>query len=313
MRQRTLTAALAALVILLGLWFGAPQLFLRPLIDLNRTLSGLDVRTIQIGDHQIAFLEGGSGETVVLLHGIFAEKDHWVEFARTLTDRYHVVIPDIAGFGESSRLENAAYTYAEHTRRLHAFFKGIGAGRVHLAGNSMGGTIAALYASGFSSEVASVAFIGAPHGIRTTEKSEGDRIIERGETPLVVRSPAAFDEMMRFLFVSQPFLPRPILLDAQARALAGADSNLRLWNDQLRDRFLLHDALPGVKVPVLGMWGSGDRMFHVSGLQRLQEAMPHGEFFILSDVGHLPMMERPRATGERYREFLDRLSDAPKN
>ncbi len=288
-------------------WFAVPREFVRPLVALNRSLSGLTAHSVRVDDHDIAWLDGGEGEPVVLLHGIFAEKDHWVEFARVLTGRYRVIIPDLAGFGESSRLDDASYAYAPQVERLHAFLEKTGARRVHLAGNSMGGTIAALYAARYPHRVASLAFIGAPHGIRTPDGSEGDRVIESGGSPLIVRTPEEFDAMMRFLFVQQPFLPRPIYVDARTRALGSAESNERLWKEQLADRYLLDGMISAVTVPTLALWGAGDRMFHASGIERLREALPQGEFEIIPAVGHLPMMEQPRAAGERYRRFLEDL------
>ncbi|MOA65929.1 2-succinyl-6-hydroxy-2,4-cyclohexadiene-1-carboxylate synthase [compost metagenome] len=54
----------------------------------------------------------------MLLHGIFGEKDHWVDFARQLTQRYRVIVPDLPGFCGSSRLAGKSYGYTAQTQRL---------------------------------------------------------------------------------------------------------------------------------------------------------------------------------------------------
>lgn len=148
-----------------------PNIFVKPLVNLNRQLSGLSVHSINVANHEVHYLDGGTGPPVILLHGIFAEKDHWVDFARKLTPDHRVVVPDLPGFGNSSRLADQSYQYAPQVERLHAFIEKLGIRQFHLAGSSMGGTIAALYAVKYPAQVLSVAFIGAPHGIRSRNQA----------------------------------------------------------------------------------------------------------------------------------------------
>ena len=174
-----------------GLYYGAPSLLKEPLLHLNRSLSGMEEKTTTAARHTIHYLDSGApsqpapgnqrATPLVLLHGIFAEKDHWVDFARPLTGQYRVIAPDFPGFGESTRLEDQPYDYAAHTQRLGALLDALGIEKAHLAGNSMGGTIAALFALQHPERVASVAFIGAPHGIRSPQPSTMDRLIDAGQ------------------------------------------------------------------------------------------------------------------------------------
>jgi abhydrolase domain-containing protein 6 len=296
---------LAALLFMLaGVYVALPQLFFTPLVSLNRALSGLAEKTVVVDEHEVHYLEGGAGETVLLLHGIFAEKDHWVEFARQLTPHYRVIALDIPGFGESTRLDDARYEYPDQLRRLHAFIQRLQLERVHLAGNSMGGTIAALYAIEHPERVRTVALIGAPHGIRSPRPSEADRRIENGEIPLIARSRDEFDGMLALLFEERPFLPRPILDDAARRAVAGSGSNLRLWQEQRSQGYALQDRLPELKAPTLTLWGEQDRVFDVSGVEVIRELLPGQPLVVMPGTGHLPMMERPRETARLYLDFL---------
>ena len=77
-----LTLILAALACLVpATWYGRPELLRPALTELNRKRAGLEEHTMTLGRHRIHYLAGGQGETVVLLHGIFGEKDHWVDLA----------------------------------------------------------------------------------------------------------------------------------------------------------------------------------------------------------------------------------------
>ena len=52
-----------------------------------------------------------------------------------------MLIPDLPGFGDSSKPETATYSIAQQLEWLHAFATALGVGRVHIGGSSMGGFI----------------------------------------------------------------------------------------------------------------------------------------------------------------------------
>ncbi len=304
MKRIALATTVLALAVIAAAYYRLPHLFKEPLAALNRISAGLSEKVIRVGTHDVHYLEGGRGETVVLLHGIFAEKDHWVDFARPLTDRYRVVAPDLPGFGESGRLDNEDYDYATQVERLKQLLDRLDIARAHLAGNSMGGTIAALFAIRYPERVTSVAFIGAPHGIRSPTPSDMDRLIDAGGAPLVVRNEAEFERMLSLVFVQRPFLPYPILHDAQAGAVQNAQSNLRIWHRQLKDRYLLEDRIGELRTRSLLLWGQGDRIFDVSAVDTVRSRLKNGQVNVMPEVGHLPMMEAPKETSRLYAAFL---------
>lgn len=311
MKRIALALAAATVIIAFLAYFTLPDQLDLPLRAANRQLAGLTEKTVHAGGHDIHYLEGGHGVPVVLLHGIFAEKDQWVDFARYLTPRYHVIIPDLPGYGDSGRSPSARYDYAAQRQRLDAFFTALGLGRIHLAGNSMGGTLAAVYALHYPGRVATLAFIGAPHGIRSPTPSEADRLIDAGALPLISHKNTEFDAVMARLFVRRPFIPYPIMQGLRQRALRDADANVRLWREQLQDRYLLQGIAPSLRLPTLVLWGEGDRIFDVSGAAVLRAALKDGAVATLPATGHLPMVEAPGDTARRYLRFLLAQSPTP--
>lgn len=285
-------------------WYALPRLWLPLLEAAHRAAAGLRARRLRVGTHEIHYLEGGAGETVLLLHGLFGAKEHWNDFARHLTGRYRVVVPDLPGFGASTRLAHEPYGYEAQVDRLAGFIDALGAPALHVAGSSMGGTLAALLALRRPEQVASVAFVGAPHGLRSERRSVMDRLIDEGEAPLVPRSRQEFREMLRLLFERRPFLPYPVLQAARGDALLRASSNLRLWREQLQDRYLLQQQLPRLRVRTAAFWGERDRLFDVSGLETLRRLAPDARGHPLPGIGHLPMMEAPATTARLYLRFL---------
>lgn len=131
---------LIVIAVPITIYFAAPGLVYRASISAERCRSGLSAKTVMVGDHRIAYLEGGEGPVVLLVHGFSGEKDHWTRFAKWLTPSYHVVIVDLPGFGESTKSWTAKYGILEQVGRLAGFIDALELGPVHLAGNSMGGT-----------------------------------------------------------------------------------------------------------------------------------------------------------------------------
>lgn len=305
LKRLVLTLSALLLLILAAAYYALPLQMAGPLIALNRTSAGLTEHTAPVGPHTVHYLAGGTGTPVVLLHGIFAEKDHWVDFARPLTSHYQVMAPDLPGFGASGRFDFQSYGYAAQVERLRLWMDAAGIRQAHLAGNSMGGTLAALFARRYPQRVLSVAFIGAPHGLRTPQRSAMDRLMDAGmPSPLIAHNEAEFEQMLDLLFTRRPFLPYPVAQLALTTALENAPTNVRIWNEQLQDRFLLDAEVGALTHPVLALWGAQDRLFDVSGADVLRRRLKQADMQVLSGVGHLPMMEVPAESAGAYSRFL---------
>lgn len=272
----------------------------------EQQMAGLSSHDIQVGELNIRYYEGGpaDGETILMLHGFGANRDNWLRFSRHLTDRYHVIIPDLPGFGESSK-PDASYDVASQAERVHALAKALGIHKLHLVGNSMGGHIAALYAAHHPDEVLSLALLDNA-GVTSPTKSEMFLRIERGEpNPLVVRQPEDFDALMRFVFVTPPQMPESLKRHFAEQSLANRDHYDHIFA-QLRERYVpLEPELPKIQAPTLLLWGDQDRVLDVSSIEVMKPLLQKPSVVIMKDCGHAPMIERPEETAQHYQAFLD--------
>ena len=292
-----------------GVYLFAPGVVLGMARDAERGAAGLVEHVIEVGDHTITYVDGGAGETLLLVHGFSADLDHWTRMAAHLTDHYRVVALDLPGFGRSTRSPDASYSTVTQVERLDAFTRAIGLERHHVAGNSMGGSIAAVYAATHPDRVASVGLF-ANGGIQSPRPSELDERRARGEEPLLMSSREDFDEVMRFVFEEVPPVPGTIQDYLAERAVENRDHNERISNELKAEAIDVASYLPRITAPTLVLWGDRDRLLDVSAVDVMKPLLPGGTFVILEGVGHIPMVERPEETARHYREFLGELGRA---
>jgi pimeloyl-ACP methyl ester carboxylesterase len=101
---------------------------------------------------KIRYNDAGSGPVVVLPHGLGGNAANWAFNAPALAQKYRVIAPDQVGFGNSDKpLIN--YRVGTYVDFLDKFLAGLKVERATLAGNSMGGWIAAAYALKYPSKV----------------------------------------------------------------------------------------------------------------------------------------------------------------
>ena len=120
---KTLVSFVLLIAILsLGIYFIFPETAINILVQLERNVvGGVRQNNITVDGLNIEYLEGGKGETLVLLHGFGADKDNWTRTARYLTPHYRIIAPDLPGFGESSSPNDIEYTVSAQVERLKAF------------------------------------------------------------------------------------------------------------------------------------------------------------------------------------------------
>jgi pimeloyl-ACP methyl ester carboxylesterase len=275
--------------------------------DAERGAAGLAVKETDIPGFHVVYLEGGQGEPLLLIHGFGADKDNWTRVARFLTPHYRVIAPDLPGFGESSKPVDARYRIEDQVGYVHAIAQKLGLKNLHLGGNSMGGNIAAAYAARYPEEVKSL-WLLAPAGVSTSEPSELGGILKAGgENPLVARTPKEFDRVIRFVMEDPPYIPGAIKKVMAARAATNYDLHQKIFKGLIESPLPLEPLLQGLPTPTRILWGDKDRALHVSGANILAGLMPNASTTIMSGIGHLPMLERPKQSAEDYVGFRSSL------
>lgn len=308
-----------ALVVVLALVAGAvaidvlaPHLTAPLLLRLEQARCGLFPGRARVNDLDIAYLEGGRGEPLLLIHGFGATKDNFTRVAAYLTPHYRVLIPDLPGFGDSSKPADVSYTIANQVEWLHALAPSLGVGRVHLGGSSMGGYIATLYALTYPGDVGSL-WLLAPAGTRMAFDSElTRRISETGENMLVASTPQAFGRTMDFVLVRKPFIPYSVKRVMAEEAAANFHLHSRIFREiGPPGETGIDERLGDVAAPTLVVWGTQDRALNPAAAELYRTAMPHAQVIRMEGIGHLPMVESPGQVAADYLRFRSQLGAAP--
>lgn len=305
---------LSALFILLfvGIYFLFPETLFKLAVKSERNSAGLIKKEIQVDDHKIAYLEGGKGQTVLLLHGFGANKDNWARFAKYMTGDYHLVIPDIPGFGESSQIQKANYDVANQLKRIDRFTEVMKLERFHLAGNSMGGMFAAIYGAKYPRKVLTLALL-APGGVKSPKMSEMAILLQKGTNPLLVGNAEDYDKVIKLCFVKPPFIPSQFKKVLAADAIAHSNFNKKILDDMKWNHTggmpspmetFLEPYLPQIQAPVLIIWGDTDKILDVGGVAVLEKNLKNYKTIIMKDTGHIPMVENPKGTASQYVSYL---------
>ena len=287
--------------------FVMPEAAARMWIQLGRNGANLAEDRVSVGGFDFAYLRGGDGEPLVLVHGFGGNKDNWTRIAAELTPHFRVIVPDLPGFGESSKPANVGYTIAEQVERLRAFVKQLGLSRVHLGGNSMGGFISLAYAAKYPDEVASL-WLLAPAGTKEAFDTElSKQYAQTGEIALLAQSPDDLPRIVAFVTAQPPWMPYSIRKFAGAQAFANRELHASIFRQLAADRSTLLDASAGTRIaaPALVVWGQQDRVLNPKGAEATKALLPNGQLVMLDGIGHVPQMEAPKRAAADYLKFRE--------
>ena len=246
---------------------------------------------------------------VVLLHGFTGSGLGMATLADALGDAGRRIALDLVGHGQSDAPHDvAAYGMPRCTAQLAAALEALDALPCHLVGYSMGGRAALAFAVAHPQHVASLTLVGASAGIADPDEREARRRDDEALAARIVREgvPAFVEHWMGLpLFASQVRRLSPQALDAARRErLAsrahGLAHSLRGMGSGAQPP--LHDALPGLHLPVLLLVGEEDAKFRTIAAG-LADALPDARVEVVPDAGHAAHLENPAATADAVRRF----------
>lgn len=270
--------------------------------------AGLVSASVQLSFGHIEYLQSKneaeySSEAIVMLHGAAADKTSWTRFAKHLGSKFPLVIPDLPGHGKSIADINLDYSINAQAERFKEFLATLGIKRVHLIGNSMGGTIAIHLASTSPNLVASLVLIDAA-GVEASPSWLRQHAAHTGINPMIeLRDASDYRAMMRIGMEAPPYIPG-IILSALARVFVKRKAiNQKIVKDIERDLDQT-GSLSKIVAPSLIIWGATDKVEHVDNAELLHQRLTNSRKIVMEGVGHVPMVEAPKQVAAACSSFF---------
>ncbi|MEV2278254.1 alpha/beta hydrolase [Nocardiopsis sp. NPDC049922] len=266
---------------------------------------------------RIAFERRGSGRPLVLLHGLGDRRQCWRAVTAGLTREYQVVCVDLPGFGASpAPAPDEPYDVRALTDALQEFCELHGLERPHLAGNSLGGSVALeLGVRGAAGSVTVFSPVGfsdalARLGIRAVGAAA--RLAARAPGPLKERiaDSAPARALARAVLRGNPASPESRSVRFSVDVLEPGSAFVRMMPGVAEYAFVPRP----LDCPVTIAWGDRDRTLLPSSAVSARRLVPHARMVSLIGSGHIPMADDPRTVAEHIRwtcRAADRVGAAP--
>ena len=256
--------------------------------------------------YEMHYLEHGSGPPVVFVHGsgpgVNAYSNFFPNYRVIAAAGYRCLMPDMIGFGWSSKPDDIDYTLELFVPTLVEFLDLLNIERCVLVGNSLGGAISMKLAIEHPQRVEKLIVMG-PGGIEARETYFKMPGIQKMVSQFVG---SGFDRAgLRRLLELLAYDPRTItdeLLEQRYNILQTQPKAV-LARMSITD---LTPELGKLRGPLLGFWGIEDQFCPASGYEKILRAVPDSRFIMYSRCGHWAMIERAEDFNRNAIEFLKR-------
>jgi len=276
---------------------------------------------VAVGGNKIFYREAGpaTAPTILLLHGFPTSSHMFRNLIPELADRYHVVAPDLPGFGFSDAPDRKSfrYTFENLAKVIDSFTQSIGLQRY------------AIYVFDYGAPVGLRLALAHPERITAIVSQNGNAYVEglsEGWNPIQKywKEPneanrAALRDFLKPEAIRWQYThgvqdatlvaPEAYELDSALLARPGNDEiQLDLFLDYASNVALypkFQEYFRAKQPPVLAAWGKNDPFFLPPGAEAFKRDIPSAEVHFY-DTGHFALESHHREIGEAIREFLGR-------
>ena len=277
-----------------------------------------ELKYLELHGDRIAYRDAGSGETVLLIHGMAGSSDTWRAVIPQLAKKYRVVAPDLLGHGKSDK-PRGDYSLGAFAVWLRDLLDELGVTRATIVGQSLGGGVAMQFV-----------YQHPDYCQRLVLISSGGLGPDVGWTLRLLSAPGA--ELIMPIIAPPPVLKagnklRSWFSSAGIQSPRGAE----MWSayssfadSQTRQAFLrtlrsvvdyrgqavsaLNRLHMASELPIMAIWGDKDQIIPVAHAYAAHDARPESRLEVLEGVGHFPQVERPTEVVDLIDDFITTTS-----
>jgi pimeloyl-ACP methyl ester carboxylesterase len=279
------------------------------LVALSASAQQISPTKVRVRGVELTYIEQGTGEPLILLHGGQADYRSWLPHLAALSRRFRVIAYsrryNYPNDNPINSTKHSAYVEADD---LIALIKKLGLKRVHLAGTSIGGYAALIAAVKHPEMVASLVLAEPAINAWVKDTPEYRDFMSNAWQPAAAAFRSGNDkDAMRYLvdifggtgaFDRMP--PATVEIAMQNSKFFKAAT---LSTDHTPD--ISKDKVRRLKMPILII--SGEHTFPMSRLiiQELERVLPSAERKVIPNAGHGSPRENPQAFDAAVLSFLD--------
>ena len=253
-------------------------------------------------------LEYGSGkETIVFIHGSGPGVSSWANWRIVipkLANNYHIIAPDMAGFGFTERKDSDTYNRETWTKQLVEILDAMGVERASFVGNSFGGSMALAMAIYHPERVNKLVLMGSV-GIKFPLPDGLDKVW--GYEPSIDNMRALLDVFAYDRSLVNDELAK---LRYEASIREGFQESFAKMFPYPRQRHLdalAHDEELIRSIPhnTLIIHGRDDKVIPLDTSLRLNQLIDNSQLHVFGRCGHWTQIERANEFVELLRNFID--------
>jgi len=239
------------------------------------------------------FVEEGSGEPLVLLHGLFGAMSNFSGIIDHFRSQHRVIVP-LLPLLDMDILHTSVGGLSKY---VHRFMEALDLQSVHLLGNSLGGHVALVYILKHPERIRSLILTGSSglfeNGMGDSYPRRGDYEYIRNKTALTFYDPQlATKELVDEVYSITNNRLKVIKIIALAKSAI---------------RNNLGEELSKIQTPTLLVWGNNDTITPPFVGQEFNKLIPNSELHFIDRCGHAPMMEVPEEFNRILAGFLSKL------
>ena len=238
------------------------------------------------------YVEEGTGEPLVLLHGLFGALSNFKDLVDYFKSNYRVIIPLLPLY-DLTLIETSVSGLARYVAKFveHQKLEGI-----HLLGNSLGGHVGLVYTLKHQELIKSITLTGSSglfeNGMGETYPKRGDYDYVKKKTALTFYDPnVATKDLVDEVFG---------IINNRLKAL----KIIALARSAIRHN--LGDELNEIKIPTCLIWGKNDTITPPMVAEEFHKLLPNSELHWIDKCGHAAMMEVPDEFNQILSAFLEK-------
>ncbi|HWJ78870.1 MAG TPA: alpha/beta hydrolase [Niallia sp.] len=251
---------------------------------------------------QMAYEERGQGETIVLIHGFCGNVHYWDEIIPVLSEKYHVLLLDLRGHGNSS-YNGESFEIEDLAKDIQHLLEQLTIDKVMMFGHSLGGYVTLAFAELFPEKLSAFGLIHST-AYEDTEQGKAGRLnaIQKIQD---VGINEYVDGLIPNLFSDESIRTQPDEI-SKAKEIGYGTNPVAAMETQaaMRKRPDRNEIIVHAKVPVLLVKGTKDK---VVSLDRVTYAKDTHIMEAVLDSGHMSMIEAPEQLTDALFSFFKQV------